>query len=210
MVDSFNISMSELVPGDTVELRMKGGTRMVTVHVGPKSWASSVVTPKGRYYPDTLWGVVSIMEKQVGTGKAFKELDEFQKSPADTHGELFTGDFVNDSSKSMEDVMPPNGETEERYEDSGATESEVAGNYALDTLKTEDGYVAQVDDETPDLEEDNVLGILDNSVATIAAQLAGLNYEDLLAIEAAEEAGKTRKSLMKVIQKEKDSRTDSA
>jgi hypothetical protein len=204
MVDSFNISMSELVPGDTVELRMKGGSRVVTVHVGDKSWASCIVTPKGRSYPDTLWGVLSIMEKQVGTGKAFKELDEFQKSPADAHGELFTGDFVNDSSKSLEDVMPSTGETEETY--SGVAESEVAGNYGLDTLKTEDGYDADVEFE----KNDDVRDILDNSVSKIAAQLADLNSEDLATIKAAEESGKTRKSLMKIIEAEEGRRTDPA
>lgn len=200
MVDSFNISMSELVPGDIVELRMKGGSRMVTIHVGAKSWASCIVTPKGRSYPDTLWGVVSIMEKQVGTGKAFKELDEFQKSPADVHGELFTGDFVNDSSKSLEDVMPGTGETEETFHE--PAESEVAGNYAMDTLKTEDGYEVDVSTDAA------LLDILDNSVATIAAHLADLSYGDLITIKEAEEAGKTRKSLMKVIQAEEDRRTE--
>ena len=99
MVDSFNISMSELRPGDTAELRMKGGDRLVTVKVGDRSWDSCVVTPEGKSYPDTLWGVVSIMEQQVGTSKAFNELEEFKKAPHDKHGELFTGDFVNDSSK---------------------------------------------------------------------------------------------------------------
>lgn len=211
MVDSFNISMSELTPGETVELGMKGASRVVTVKVGPRSWASCVVTPEGKSYPDTLWGVVAVMEAQVGGNKAFNELEEFKKVPADKHGELFSGDFVNDSSKSLADVMPSTGETEEKYEGSGMTESEVAGNYSLDTLKTEDGYVADVDPEGPVLdEEDSVLGLLDNSVKVIAAKLSALSYSDIETLEAAEEAGKTRVSLMKVIQEEKDRRTDSA
>ena len=209
MVDSFNISMSQLVPGDTAELKMKGGNRLATVKVGLKSWSSCVVTPDGKSYPDTLWGVVNIMEQQVGTSKSFNELEEFKKVPTDKDGELFTGDFVNDSSKSLEEVMPGDGKTEERYD--GGAESEVAGNYTLDTLATEDGYEVDVDPEGPVVDDEgSVLDLLDNSVKVIAAKLSELSYTDITALEAAEEAGKTRVSLMKVIQEEKDRRTESA
>jgi hypothetical protein len=213
MVDSFNISMSQLVPGDIVELKMKGRARTATVHVGEKSWGSCIVSPKGRSYPDTLWGIVAVMESQVGTGKAFKELFESEEVPTDNHGELFTGDFVNDSSKSLDEVMPGDGKMEEKY--AGAAESEVAGNYGLDTLGTEDGYVADVDAETPELEvdvktSDSVLDLLDNSVTTITQHLSDLSSEDLTTIKDAEESGKTRKSLMKAIKAEEGRRTEGA
>jgi hypothetical protein len=97
--------------------------------------------------------------------------------------------------------MPGTGETEETY--NGSVESEVADNYSLDTLATEDGYVV-------DVEVDNVLDLLDDSVKNITAKLAGLSGEDFATLRAGEEAGKTRKSLVKAFDEEANRRTESA